>query len=184
VNAKTPNAPPQGLENFARAIPDGDNRERFVCNDCGYIQYDNPRIVVGAIVTWRDRFLLCRRSINPRKGFWTMPAGYMELHESAHDGALREAWEEACAEIELDGLLAVYNVPKLSQVQLIWRARLARPEFAPGPESEEVRLFAWDDIPWADLAFPSVRWALQHWREVAGQAQFAARGNPPGEPGT
>jgi ADP-ribose pyrophosphatase YjhB (NUDIX family) len=168
---------------FRRAVPAGDTRERMVCDDCGFIAYENPKVVVGAVVTFEDRFLLCRRAIPPRKGYWTIPAGYLELNEAAHEGAMREAWEEARAAIALDRLLAVYNVPKLSQVQLIWRAHLPTPEFAAGPESEEVRLFAWDDIPWPDLAFPSVHWALRHWREVRGLAEFSARGNPPGESG-
>ena len=168
---------------FSRAIPAGDTRERMVCNDCGFIAYENPKVVVGAVVTFEDRLLLCRRAIQPRKGFWTIPAGYLELNEAAHEGAMREAWEEARAAIALDRLLAVYNVTRLSQVQLIWRASLAAPEFSAGPESEEVRLFAWDEIPWSDLAFPSVHWALHHWHEVRGQSEFSARGNPAGETG-
>jgi ADP-ribose pyrophosphatase YjhB (NUDIX family) len=168
---------------FSRAVPAGDTRERMVCNDCGFIAYENPKVVVGAVVTFEDRLLLCRRAIPPRKGYWTIPAGYLELNEAAHEGAMREAWEEARAAIALDRLLAVYNVPKLSQVQLIWRAHLPTPDFAAGPESEEVRLFAWDEIPWPDLAFPSVHWALRHWHEVRGQAEFSARGNPAGETG-
>jgi ADP-ribose pyrophosphatase YjhB (NUDIX family) len=168
---------------LSRAVPAGDTRERMVCNDCGFIAYENPKVVVGAVVTFEDRLLLCRRAIQPRRGFWTIPAGYLELNEAAHEGAMREAWEEARATIALDRLLAVYNVTKLSQVQLIWRASLAAPEFAAGPESAEVRLFAWDEIPWHDLAFPSVHWALHHWREVRGQSEFSARGNPPGETG-
>src|ERR1700754_4406445 len=121
---------------FRRAVPAGDNRERMVCDDCGFIAYENPKVVVGAVVTFEDRLLLCRRAIQPRKGYWTIPAGFLELNEAAHEGAMREALEEACAVIALDRLLAVYNVPKLSQVQLIWRASLASPEFSAGPESE------------------------------------------------
>jgi ADP-ribose pyrophosphatase YjhB (NUDIX family) len=127
--------------------------------------------------------LLCRRAIPPRKGFWTLPAGYLELNESALDGARREAWEEARATIAIDALLAVYNIPRISQVQLIWRARLASETFEPGPESLEVKLFGWDELPWDALAFPSVRWALGHARDVGDAAIFATRGNPPGETG-
>lgn len=166
-----------------RAVPDGDDRERLVCPDCGFVQYDNPKIVVGAVVTSGDRVLLCRRAIPPRKGFWTLPAGYLELNESALDGARREAWEEARATIAIDALLAVYNIPRISQVQLIWRARLASATFEPGPESLEVKLFGWDELPWDALAFPSVRWALGHARDVGDAAVFATRGNPPGETG-
>lgn len=164
-----------------RAVPEGDTRERLICPDCGFIQYDNPRIVVGTVARWDDRVLLCRRSIMPRKGFWTLPAGYLELHESVLDGAKREAWEEARARIAIEGVLAVYNIPRLSQVQIIFRATLESPDVDAGPESEEVGLFLWDEIPWPDLAFPSVRWALHHWREAGDRAEFSARSNPPDE---
>jgi len=164
-----------------RAVPEGDNRERLTCPDCGFILYDNPKIVVGSVVLWEQRILLCKRAINPRIGYWTLPAGYLELNETTSEGALREAYEEARAEIALDGLLAVYNIPRLSQVQLIYRARLLSPEIAAGPESEAVGLFAWEEIPWAELAFPSVHWALHHAREAWDQALPAARSNPPGE---
>jgi ADP-ribose pyrophosphatase YjhB (NUDIX family) len=149
-----------------RGIPDGDNRERMICAECGYILYDNPKIVVGSVPRWGDRLLLCRRAIHPRKGYWTLPAGYLELNESTSAGAEREAWEEAFARIRIEGLLAIYDIPRISQVQLIYRARLLDPDVAPGPESLEVGLFGWDDIPWEQLAFPSVGWALQQEREV------------------
>jgi ADP-ribose pyrophosphatase YjhB (NUDIX family) len=161
-------------------IPDGDNRERQVCPDCGFVNYENPKIVVGAVCHWEDRILLCRRAINPRRGFWTLPAGYMELNESAADAASREAWEEAEARIAIDGLLAVYSIPRISQVQLIYRARLISPAIAAGPESLDVVLFAWDEIPWDELAFPSVKWALDHFREAGTTQDFTARANPGG----
>jgi ADP-ribose pyrophosphatase YjhB (NUDIX family) len=126
---------------------------------------------------------MCRRAINPRSGFWTLPAGYLELHESAIDGAKREAWEEARARIDITGVLAVYTIRRLSQVQVIFRARLETPEIAAGPESREVALFRWDDIPWNEIAFPSVRWALQHDREAVGDVPLVTRTNPPGEEG-
>src|SRR6185437_6933719 len=172
---------PKGRGPSVMLIPEGDTRERQVCPDCGFINYVNPKIVVGSVVTWQDRILLCRRAIDPRRGFWTLPAGYLELNESAAEGARREAQEEARAEIAIDGLLAVYSIPRISQVQLIYRAHLDRPDYAAGPESLEVALFAWNDIPWDDLAFPSVRWALDHFREAGTTQDFAARGNP-GEP--
>ena len=112
-----------------------------------------------------------------------LPAGYLELNETALEGAAREAYEEAGARIEIDRLLAVYSIPRLSQVQLIYRARLLEPTIAPGPESAEVGLFRWEEIPWAEIAFPSARWALGHFREVAVLADFTPRGNPPGELG-
>jgi len=159
-------------------IPDGDNRERKVCPDCGFIAYENPKIVVGSVCHWDERILLCRRAIDPRTGYWTLPAGYLELNEGAQAGAEREAMEEAGVRIAIDGLLAVYDIPRLSQVQLIYRARLYGPELAPGPESLEARLFTWDEIPWPDLAFPSVAWALQHDRECQLSGDFATRRNP------
>ncbi len=163
-----------------RGIPEGDNRERMMCADCGYVLYDNPKIVVGSVARWGERILLCRRSIEPRQGYWTLPAGYLELNESASSGAEREAWEEAYARIEIEGLLAIYDIPRISQVQLIFRARLLDAAVSAGPESLEVGLFVWDDIPWPDLAFPSIRWALQHDREAQLTRDFTTRINPPG----
>ncbi len=166
-----------------RSIPDGDNRERLVCPDCGFISYDNPKIVVGSVATWGGKILLCRRAIEPRVGLWTLPAGYLELEETTENGALREAWEEARARIAIDGLLAVYNIPRIGQVQLIYRARLQSPDVEVGEESAEVGLFGWDDIPWEEIAFPSVNWALHHYRQSAGRPLDAPRTNPPGATG-
>lgn len=165
-------------QNFQRSIPPGDNIERSVCATCDFIDYQNPKIVVGSVATWEDKVLLCRRAIEPRTGYWTLPAGYMELGETAEDGALREASEEACAQLEIDRLLAVYSVPRISQVQLMFRARLVSPNVAPGPESQAVKLFSWDDIPWPDLAFPTVGWALRHFNETRGKSDFAPFSNP------
>jgi ADP-ribose pyrophosphatase YjhB (NUDIX family) len=163
-----------------RSIPEGDNRERMICADCGYILYDNPKIVVGSVARWGERILLCRRSIEPRRGYWTLPAGYLELNESAGAGAEREAWEEAQARIEIEGLLAIYDIPRISQVQLIYRARLLDEAISAGPESLEVGLFLWEEIPWSQLAFPSIGWALRHDREARATRDFTARVNPPG----
>jgi ADP-ribose pyrophosphatase YjhB (NUDIX family) len=163
-----------------RGIPEGDNRERMICAECGYVLYDNPKIVVGAVARWGEKVLLVRRSIEPRCGFWTLPAGFLELNEAASAGAEREAWEEARARIEIEGLLAIYDIPRISQVQLIYRARLLDEAIAAGPESLEVGLFGWEEIPWDRLAFPSIRWALQHDREARATQDFTARINPPG----
>lgn len=159
-------------------VPEGDTRERMTCPDCGFVAYENPKIVVGSVCTWEDRILLCRRAIDPRRGYWTLPAGYLELHESTIAGAEREALEEARARIRIEGLLAVYNIPRISQVQLIYRARLADAAIAAGPESLEARLFAWDDIPWTTLAFPSVHWALHHFRDGRLSGDWTPRTNP------
>ena len=107
-----------------------------------------------------------RRAIEPRRGKWTIPAGFLEEHETTEQGALREAREEACVELEIEGLLGVYNVAKVCQVQLLYMARMARPEFACGEESLDVRLFSWEEIPWEEIAFSSVHWALRHHRLV------------------
>jgi len=175
--------PPAPPTRFERRIPAGDDRHRLVCSDCGFIAYENPKIVVGSVAAWQDRILLCRRAIEPRRGFWTLPAGFLELNEAAAAGAQREAWEEARAELAIDQLLAIYSIPRISQVQLIYRARLVSPAVAAGPETLELDLFAWDAIPWDLLAFPSVHWALRDYQAVRDQAVFAPRGNPPGEDG-
>lgn len=158
-------------------IPQGDTVERLVCPECKFINYENPLIVVGAVVTYKDQLLLCRRAIEPRVGYWTIPAGYMELQETPMDGAAREAMEEANAEIRIDNLLAIYTIPRISQVQMIYRATLDEPEFFAGDESLEVKLFDWDDIPWDELAFPTVHWALKQYKETKEQAAFPPFGN-------
>jgi ADP-ribose pyrophosphatase YjhB (NUDIX family) len=145
-------------------VPEGDTHSRMVCPDCGYVEYANPKIVTGALCFWEDQVLLCQRAINPRKGFWTFPGGYLELKETTAEGAAREAMEEANAQIEIDGLIGVYELPHISQIYVIHRARLLSPDFSPGIESQDVRLFHWDDIPWDNLAFSSVKWSLDHHR--------------------
>lgn len=160
------------------AVPEGDDRERLTCPDCGYVAYENPRIVVGAICVWEGRFLLCKRAIEPRLGFWTPPSGFLEMGESAEDGAIREVWEEARAKVRLDGLLALYSIPPIGQVHLVYRAHLIAPNFAPGPESLDVGLFAWDEIPWDDLAFPNARWSLEHWRAMQDKPLCQIQGVP------
>src|SRR5580692_7580131 len=170
-------SPPRGPSQ--RAIPEGDERERLVCVECGFVLYDNPKIVVGAVARWGDKILMCRRAINPRRGFWTLPAGYLELNETTRAGAEREAWEEARAKIAIETLLAVYDIARLSQVQLIYRARLVENSIEAGPESLEVGLFGWDEIPWDEIAFPSVRWALAHEKEAQVTGDLTPRSTPP-----
>jgi len=168
---------------FIRNIPDGDNRERSVCSDCGFIAYENPKVVVGSVIVERGEVLLCRRAIDPRRGFWTLPAGFLELGETDEEGAAREAWEEAEARIEIDGLLGIFSISRIGQIQLIFRARFAgAPAFAPGSESLEVALFPWNAIPWDTIAFPSVHWALDAWHRIgAGPLGPPAR-NPANDP--
>lgn len=168
---------------FELTVPDGDTLERKTCVTCGFVDYVNPKIVAGAVVVHEGKILLCKRAIEPRSGYWTIPAGYMELNESVEDAARREALEEACAKITLDALLAVYSIPRISQVQMLYKARLEDGHFAPGPESLDVKLFAFDEIPWPDLAFPSVNWALNHYWSVRSVATFAPFSNPVGASG-
>ncbi len=164
---------------FALEIPQGDDKERRVCQRCDFIDYQNPKIVAGSVVLKDDKILLCKRAIEPRKGFWTLPAGFMELGESVEEAAQREAQEEALATIEIDRLLAVYSVPRIGQVQVMFRATLIG-DYGVGPESQEVKLVEWKDIPWSELAFPTVVWALTHYAETRDQAAFAPFANPEG----
>lgn len=176
--------PPDCLARFERRVPAGDDRERLVCRDCGFVAYENPKVIVGAVVHHGPRILLCRRAIPPREGFWTLPAGHLELGETPEEGARREALEEACAAIDIEILLGVYTITHPSQVQLIYRARLVDPgQVRAGAESHEVALVGWDEIPWDDIAFPSVRWALGHYRETRDLTAFVPRTNPPGHHG-
>jgi ADP-ribose pyrophosphatase YjhB (NUDIX family) len=175
MNSKTQKA------SFRREIPAGDTHERDVCSTCGFINYVNPKIVTGSVVRHRGRILLCRRAIEPRVGYWTLPAGFMEVGETAEQAAMREAREEANAAIVIDRLLAVYTIPRIAQVQIMYIAHLEEESFSAGPESLEVRLAGWDEIPWADLAFPSVTWALEQYRSVEGCSDFAPFSNPEGQ---
>jgi ADP-ribose pyrophosphatase YjhB (NUDIX family) len=171
------------MPDFVRRIPSGDNRERLVCADCGHIAYENPKVVVGSVVVADGSVLMCRRAIEPRRGFWTLPAGYLEHGETLEEGAAREAWEEARAEIVLDGILGVFTISRIGQVQVIFRARFAaEPRFAAGPESLEVALFAPWQVPRQDIAFPSVIWALDAWQRAGPGPLGAPAGNPPDDP--
>jgi len=150
------------------AIPEGDDRLRKVCNDCGYIAYENPKIVTGAVCTWEDQILLCKRAIEPKAGYWTIPSGFLELEETMEQGAIRETWEEARAKIVITSLIGIYEIPHISQIYIAYRADMISPDFAPGFESEDVKLYAFDDIPWDDLAFPTIRWSLEKFHENNG----------------
>lgn len=171
------------MTSFVRKIPEGDNRERMVCGDCGHVAYENPKVVVGSVVVADDdRILMCRRAIEPRKGFWTIPAGYMELGETLEEGAMREAHEEALAAIAIDGILGVFSIARIGQVQVIFRARFAdpgAPVFGAGDESLEAQLFRRDEIPWEEIAFPSVHWALNAWIASGTAPLGRPVGNPP-----
>jgi ADP-ribose pyrophosphatase YjhB (NUDIX family) len=148
------------------AVPEGDNRPRFVCQHCHTIHYQNPKMVIGSLPVWEPeaggefKILLCKRAIEPRYGYWTLPAGFMENAETTAEAAIRETEEEAGANIELGPLFSLLNVAHVHQVHLFYLARLLDLDFAPGIESLEVELFAEKDIPWDDLAFPTIRTTL------------------------
>jgi len=152
-------------------IPPDDNRLRHVCPQCGTIHYQNPKVVVGAIPVWKTgdemRILLCRRAIEPRRGYWTLPAGFMENDETTAAAAMRETEEEAGARIELHGLFSLLNVSHVRQVHLFYRATLLDLDYAPGIESLEVKLFSEQEIPWSEIAFPSVSHTLRRFFEDA-----------------
>lgn len=143
------------------AIPTGDDRPRYLCDSCESIHYQNPRIIAGTLPVSGSRILLCRRAITPRKGFWTLPAGFMENAETTQEAAVRETREEACAEVNIHGLYTLIDLPHINQVYMIFRAELEG-SFAPGIESLEVALFEEYEIPWGELAFPTIERTLQH----------------------
>ncbi|MCX4025538.1 NUDIX hydrolase [Endozoicomonas sp. SM1973] len=144
-------------------IPTGDNRPRYVCSHCQTIHYQNPKIVAGCLPVYKELILLCKRAIEPRKSFWTLPAGFMELGETTLQAAQRETWEEALATVEQLELYTVFNLPHISQVYMIFRAQLKEPKFGSGEESYDVQLFNETDIPWQQLAFPTIEKTLQHY---------------------
>lgn len=149
-----------GAATELRVPDDGDTRERAVCPACTTIHYENPLNVVGTIAHWGDKVLLCKRNIEPRMGKWTLPAGFMELGETTSEGAQRETVEEAGAQIEIENLFAVLNVPRVGQVHFFYLAKLLSPDFNPGYETMQAQLFLEQDIPWDELAFRTVKQAL------------------------
>lgn len=168
-------------------VPSGDDKLRHVCDGCGTIHYKNPLMVVGAIAEWEDRILLCKRAIEPRLGYWTLPAGFMELGESTGQAAMRETLEEANARIELTGLYTMLSVPHVNQVHIFYRARLLDLDFGPGMESLEVALFTEDRIPWEELAFRTITTTLKHYYTDRSQQQFGVHTAdlyPPPRPAT
>jgi len=153
-------------------VPPGDTLPRHVCDACRAIHYQNPRMVVGCIVEWADRILLCKRGIEPRYGLWTVPAGFMENGETTFGGAVRETLEEANARVEVGPLYALYNIPHINQVYILFRARLVDPDVSAGAETLEVRLFTEAEIPWEEIAFASIRHALTHYYDDRRQGDY------------
>ena len=155
-------------------VPPGDSLPRHICTNCGTIHYENPKMVVGCIPEWQNSILLCRRAIEPRHGLWTVPAGFMENGETTAEGAMRETIEEANAKVEILGLYALFNIPHINQVYMLFRARLLDLDFSAGAETLETKLFDEDNIPWDQIAFVTVRRTLKHYfnDRRAGEFQF------------
>jgi ADP-ribose pyrophosphatase YjhB (NUDIX family) len=157
------------------SMPPNDTRQRHVCTGCSAVHYQNPRVVAGCIPEWNGRILLCRRSIEPRAGHWNLPAGFMEVGETIAEAAVRETGEEANARVELLGLYSIMNLPHISQVYCMYRARLLDLDFSAGHESEDARLFGPGSIPWDDLAFPTVHHTLRFFIGDQGNGSFRFR---------
>jgi ADP-ribose pyrophosphatase YjhB (NUDIX family) len=153
-------------------IPAGDSLPRHVCPDCGHIQYENPRLVVGCVAHWKNQILLCRRAIEPRLGYWTLPAGFMENAETTAEAASRETFEEAGAKIIIDAPFAMVSIAHINQVHLFYRGRLSTPDYLAGVESLEVALFEPSDIPWQEMAFRSVTFCLQRYLDDCARGVF------------
>ncbi len=149
----------------ALKVPPDDDRLRYVCSSCDVVHYQNPKIVAGCIPVWEDKVLLCKRAIEPRYGYWTLPAGFMELDETSQAAALRETLEEANARVEIVNLFAVFNLPQVNQVYLMFNSNLMDLNFSAGAESQEVALFTQDEIPWEQLAFTTIRYSLKFYFE-------------------
>jgi ADP-ribose pyrophosphatase YjhB (NUDIX family) len=157
------------------SIPQGDDRERFVCTSCELIHYVNPRVIVGCVPVHEGRVLLCKRAIEPRKNYWTLPAGFMENGETTPEGAARETWEEARARVHNLELYRIFDVPYISQVYMFYRCDLQDGEFGVGPESLESALYSQDEIPWDEIAFPVVRETLQEYFQDEPSGHFPVR---------
>ena len=164
-----------GSDRIALGIPQGDHVPRYVCAACGTVHYQNPKVVVGCLPEWEDEVLLCRRAIEPRQGLWTLPAGFLENNETLHAGAARETLEEARARVEVGALYTMISLPQISQVYVIFRARLVDLDFGPGPESLDVRLFREEQIPWEELAFRTIGRTLRNYFLDRKQGAFPTR---------
>jgi ADP-ribose pyrophosphatase YjhB (NUDIX family) len=156
-------------------VPAGDSLFRHVCDGCMTIHYSNPKLVVGAMPIWGDQVLLCRRAIEPRYGKWTLPAGFMENHESVAEAALRETLEEACARVTLGEVSTMISLPHISQVHVIYHAQLLDLDFAAGEETLELRLFREGEIPWSEIAFRTVQLTLEHFFADRREGKFQFR---------
>lgn len=154
-----------GSDKIQFLIPEGDSFHRHVCDHCGKIHYDNPRIIVGCLPVYEDKIMLCKRAIQPQQGLWNLPAGFLENSEKPEEGAVRETFEESLARVKISKLHLVFSLPKVNQVYLHFLARLQDEIFGPTSESLEVQLFTQDEIPWDDIAFHSTSYALEKYFE-------------------
>ena len=164
-----------GSADIALTVPEGDQRSRYVCPSCGTVHYSNPKIVCGVVPVFEDKVMLCLRGIEPRKGKWTLPAGFMENEETVEEGAQRELYEEAVSTVALGPLLTVISVPHISQVHMMYLGTMAEPKFAITPESTEIILFSEAEIPWNELAFRTVKTALEHFFECRRVGEFTLK---------
>ncbi|MEH6626450.1 MAG: NUDIX hydrolase [Motiliproteus sp.] len=156
-------------------VPAGDNRHRFVCSECREIHYQNPKIVAGCLVAHEDKVLLCKRDIEPRRGLWTLPAGFMENNESTREAAIRETREEACAEVVISNLYTLTSIISIDQIQMIYLASMTTPCFSAGDETLEARLFDETEVPWNELAFETISTALRYYFEDRKKGVFPLR---------
>ena len=161
-----------GSEEVEQKVPDGDNRLRYCCIRCDSIFYENPKIVTGCLAQWQGKILLCKRAIEPRLGSWTLPAGFMENHETIQEAAARETYEEATAKISNMDLYTIYNLPHISQVYMIFRGDIEDGQASPGIESLETEFVAEAEIPWHDLAFPVIKETLELYLEDRQRGEF------------
>lgn len=156
-------------------VPAGDTMPRHVCSDCGTIHYQNPKVVVGCIPEWEGRILMCRRAIEPRYGFWTLPAGFMENGETVQQGAARETLEEARARVEISGLYTLFNLPHINQIHMLFRSQLLDLDFGPGAESLDVALVDQAQVPWDAIAFPVIEESLRLYFQDRAEGRFRLR---------
>jgi ADP-ribose pyrophosphatase YjhB (NUDIX family) len=160
---------------ITRQIPQNDDHVRAVCSSCGHVHYENPKMVVGTIPVFQDRILMCKRNIDPRKGCWTLPAGYLENEESVQQGAVRETLEETRAQVQILSPYRMFNILFVDQIYMMFIAELLSQDFGPTTESTDVRLFSQSNIPWDEIAFDVIRQTLEDYftdRKNAGDHEF------------
>ena len=162
-------------ESVSKKVPPGDHLPRYICDICDTIHYQNPRVITGCLPFFEDRVLLCRRAIEPREGYWTLPAGFLENGETTAEGAMRETREEANADTVIIGLYTLFSLPHISQVYIFYRAQLSNLDFSPGVESHETNLFTKKEIPWRQLAFPVVEETLNYFFKDIERGDFPIR---------